>query len=77
VARQPATRGAAGAAGTRGVSLRFFSEVISELRRVTWPSRQETTRLTILVIMVSAFFGVVLGGIDWAFARLAALLAGA
>ena len=77
MARQPATRSGAGVVRTRGVGLRFFGEVFSELRRVTWPSRQETTRLTVLVIIVSAFFGVVLGGIDWAFARLAALLAGA
>ncbi len=37
--------------------LRFFGEVVSELRKVTWPSRQETTRLTMLVLVVSIIIG--------------------
>ena len=31
----------------------FLSEVIGELRKVTWPSRQESTRLTIMVLALS------------------------
>jgi len=53
---------------------RFFIEVIAELRRTTWPSRQEATRLSILVLIVAAFFGVFLGAIDWGFGRLAEFL---
>jgi preprotein translocase subunit SecE len=53
---------------------RFFVEVIAELRRTTWPSRQEATRLSILVLIVAAFFGVFLGAIDWGFGRLAEFL---
>ena len=54
----------------RGVSFRFVGEAISELRRVTWPTREEATRLTIMVLVVSAAGGVFLGIIDLVFSRL-------
>ena len=54
----------------RAFSFRFIGEAISELRRVTWPSRQETMRLTIMVIVVSAVVGLFLGVIDLFFSRL-------
>ena len=76
--RQPAQRAlrTAGAAPRGGV-FRFFVEVIAELRRTTWPTRQEATRLSILVLIVAAFFGVFLGAIDYGFGRLAEFLIGA
>ena len=55
---------------------RFFSEVIGELRKVTWPSRQEATRLTILVLTLSITIGILLGIVDYFFSRLMALLSG-
>ena len=51
-------------------SLRFFREIISELKRVVWPSRELATRLTMLVIAVSISVGVVLGVMDMIFGRL-------
>jgi len=48
--------------------------VISELKKVTWPSRQETTRLTLLVIAVAVSIGIALGLIDLLFTRLMDLL---
>jgi preprotein translocase subunit SecE len=54
----------------RALSGNIFREVISELRRVTWPSREETTRLTIMVLAVSAAIGAFLGLIDLGFAQL-------
>lgn len=56
--------------GRRGFSLRFVGETIAELRRVTWPSRQETVRLTIMVISVAAAVGLFLGLVDLGFSRL-------
>ena len=56
--------------------IRFFSEVIGELRKVTWPSRQEATRLTILVLSLSITIGILLGIVDYFFSRLMALLSG-
>ena len=49
----------------------FFGDIISELRRVHWPSRQETLRLTQLVIVVS-----ILASVDTGFNRLLQLFAG-
>ena len=75
--RQPAQRAirTAGAAPRGGV-FRFFIEVIAELRRTTWPTRQEATRLSILVLVVAVFFGVFLGAIDYGFGQLSKFLIG-
>jgi preprotein translocase subunit SecE len=48
--------------------------VISELKKVTWPTKEETTRLTILVVAVSVTIGIILGVIDFGFTRLFDLL---
>ena len=54
----------------------FIGDVFGELRKVTWPTRQEATRLTMLVIALAAVMGVFLGAFDWMFARIFSLLAG-
>ena len=60
-----------GTQATRRVfSFRAIGDVVAELRRVTWPTRQETMRLTLMVIAVSAAVGVFLGIVDLGFARL-------
>jgi preprotein translocase subunit SecE len=40
---------------------------MSELRKVTWPTRQETINLTIVVLVVAAALGLFLGGLDYVF----------
>ena len=42
----------------------FFSEVRSELKKVTWPSKQEVYSTTIVVILTTVFFGFYLYGLD-------------
>lgn len=42
----------------------FVRESWDELKKVTWPTRTEITRLTISVIVISAFVGIFLGGVD-------------
>jgi preprotein translocase subunit SecE len=42
-------------------------EIISELRKVTWPSREETQYLTLVVLVVAGIIGLFLGGIDMFF----------
>ena len=54
----------------------MFGEVASELRRVTWPTREETMRLTLMVLAVSAVVGVFLGLIDLGFARVFKVILG-
>lgn len=46
---------------------RWATDIIGELRKVTWPTRQETAHLTVVVILVSLLFGIVLGTADVGF----------
>ena len=48
----------------------FLSEVKLELSKVVWPKRDEVTRLTLIVIAISAMVGVYLGGVDYMFTSL-------
>lgn len=56
---------------------RFLTEVRSELSRVTWPARREVWATTLVVVLVSALFGVYLYAVDlgasavvrWVFVR--------
>ncbi len=47
----------------------FLSEVRSELKKVTWPSRKEVYSTTLVVIATSIFFGFYLWGLDLALSR--------
>ena len=78
MARDPSAISGRQVAGTarRGFSLRFIGESYQELKRVTWPSREETTRLTIVVIAVAAAVGAFLSVVDLVFARIVAVLIG-
>lgn len=40
---------------------RFSRETIGELRKVSWPTRQEAWQLTLIVLVVLAFMSVFLG----------------
>jgi preprotein translocase subunit SecE len=42
------------------VIARTFRETRNELRKVVWPTREETTRLTIVVIAISVTIGLLL-----------------
>ncbi|OGK37640.1 preprotein translocase subunit SecE [Candidatus Roizmanbacteria bacterium RIFCSPHIGHO2_12_FULL_41_11] len=48
---------------------RFAGDLIDELKKVTWPKRQETTRLTIIVIAISLIIGIYIGIIDFLLAK--------
>jgi len=50
--------------GWRALVPRWVEDIVSELRKVTWPTRNETTNLTILVIVVAIAVGGLLGLID-------------
>ena len=49
---------------------RFIGDTIAELKKVVWPTRQETIYLTGLVLIVAAAAGLVLGSIDFGFTEL-------
>jgi preprotein translocase subunit SecE len=71
-ATQPAhrkeTRQAAGASSEKPSRLNKLRENINniraELAKVTWPTREETRNLTIVVIGISAVLGAALGLLD-------------
>ncbi len=48
----------------------FFSEVKSELSKVVWPSRQQTLRYTIVVIVFSLVIAIILGAADFGLIQL-------
>jgi preprotein translocase subunit SecE len=48
----------------------WLADIVSELKKVTWPSREETSYLTMVVIIVSLVVGAVLGVIDIFFSEL-------
>jgi len=54
----------------------FFPEVIAELRKAHWPTRQEALRLSILVLIVCAIVGGILGALDLGFTKLFLLVGG-
>ena len=45
--------------------LAFVFETYDELKKVTWPTRQQVIRLTVVVIGISVFVGVYIGGLDY------------
>ncbi len=62
---RPATAGTTNDTG-RGSKLRGnIRDIMSELRKVTWPTREETRNLTIVVIGISATVGLALAALDY------------
>jgi preprotein translocase subunit SecE len=68
VAENPTTTTLDTISGGRFERMRLFlSEVRNELKRVTWPSQKEVYATTVVVILVSVFFGVYLFLLDQVF----------
>jgi preprotein translocase subunit SecE len=47
--------------------IRYFRETRGELRKVTWPTRAESQRLTMIVLGVTAVMAIFLGILDFLF----------
>jgi len=54
----------------------FFRETVGELRKVSWPTRQEAWNLTLIVLAVVFSMGTLLGLLDFLFTRFFALILG-
>jgi preprotein translocase subunit SecE len=52
----------------------FLAEVKTELTKVTWPKKNDTLRLTFVVLAISAVVGAFVGGLDFLFTKLLALI---
>ena len=55
----------------------FLQEARIELRKVHWPSWQETQATTRVVVVVVVIVAIYLGAVDWALSRFVQLLFGA
>ena len=53
--------------GILGWRPRFAMDIISELRKVVWPTRQDTVHLTVAVVIITVLLGAALGAIDIGF----------
>ncbi len=53
---------------------RFIEEAWSELRKVTWPTREQTRNLTVLVFVISAVIGLYITVFDYAFTEVLRVL---
>ena len=53
---------------------RWLRESRGELRKVTWPTREEALRLTYVVMGLSVVMGLILGGVDFILSSLYAFL---
>jgi preprotein translocase subunit SecE len=49
-------------------------DTVAELRKVTWPDKETTKNLTLVVIGISAALGALLGGLDWILQQLFAFV---
>ena len=69
-------------AGKDGVSLtgrvdqakEFFDQATGELKKVTWPTREETVKTGIAVLVFSVVMAIYLGVVDMALSRIVALI---
>lgn len=52
----------------------FLKEVKTELKNVSWPSKEETIRLTALVVFISIIVGGFIGIFDFLFTNLFTLI---
>jgi preprotein translocase subunit SecE len=48
----------------------FFKEVRLEIKKVNWPTRQETIRYTLITIGLSTAVAIYLGGLDYILSNL-------
>lgn len=55
---------------------KYIRQVISELKKVSWPSKEQTINQTILVVLVSLVAAAYIGGVDYLLQQLVLALVG-
>ncbi len=60
----------------RGIR-KFYRETIAELKKVSWPTREEAISLTRVVLIVIVVMSTFLGLLDYLFTQLFGLILGA
>lgn len=57
--------------GNKGFVLtKFFREAKAEVKRITWPSKEDTKKNILAVLLFTAIFIIVVGGMDLIFKNL-------
>lgn len=74
--RKSLSAGASGQTGKKGGVGNFISGMVGEFKKVVWPSRKDIIRLTVIIIIVTAVLGMILGAIDFGFKSLVTFLSG-
>lgn len=52
----------------------FLGEVRGEIKKITWPNRQETMRMTAIVVAITLAVSIYLGGLDYLYTYLMGLI---
>lgn len=48
----------------------YLRDIRGELKKVTWPGKNDLVKTTIAVLVISLFFGIYLFGVDFIFTRI-------
>ena len=54
--------------------LQYFREVAQELKKVSWPTKEQTYNLTLLVMGITVIAALYIGGLDYVFSRLMSIV---
>lgn len=54
--------------------VRWYRETVGELRKVSWPSVEDSRRLTVIVLVVMFLMSAILGVLDFLFSKAITLL---
>lgn len=53
---------------------KFITEAITELKKVSWSTRQEVVDATWIVLISAAFLGVYIGSVDFVLSKLLGII---
>ena len=56
------------------IFIAFAKDARLEVRKVVWPTRQETVQTTLIILAVSAIVGLILWGLDGVLVRLVSFI---
>ena len=68
--RQTTTRILTRGSGRNVRPVQFMRDIVGELQKATWPTRDEAIRLTGIVLAISAAIGAFLSLLDFSFSQL-------
>lgn len=62
------------AAAKKSKFIGFFKEIIQELKKVIWPTREQLVKNTVTVVTVCIIIGIIIWFFDWGLSSLINLL---